>query len=185
MSHKVFYIIGGLLLVGAIIVAAGLGVWAYKLNNELAQTQAEYQALQADYDELESSHLKAEESFKVQSEKAAAELKDAQTQIESLERDLAAAQEENESLKGKIAVIRNKVEVLYTFWFSSDASFQRKVDSMKDEQLQDLYAVFMEDETWESYIDLMTYMIESITEISGVSWEANSFQYTFAPVQVG
>jgi hypothetical protein len=56
---------------------------------------------------------------------------------------------------------------------------------MEDEQLQDLYAVFIEDETWESYIELMTYMIESITEISGVSWEANSFQYTLAPVQVG
>jgi chromosome segregation ATPase len=185
MSNKVFYIIGSLLLVGAIIVAAGLGVWVYKLNNELAQTQAEHQALQADYDELESSHQKAKESFKEQSDEAAAELKDAQTQIERLERDLAAAQEENESLKGKIAVIRNKVEVLYTFWFNSDASFQRKIDSMEDEQLQDLYAVFIEDETWESYIELMTYMIESITEISGVSWEANSFQYTLAPVQVG
>jgi chromosome segregation ATPase len=185
MSNKVFYIIGGLLLVGTIVVAAGLGFWAYKLNNELAQTQAAHQALQADYDELESSHQKAKESFKEQSNEAAVDLEDAQTQIERLERDLEAAQKESETLRGKITVIKAKVEVLDAFWFSSDASFQHKIDSMDDEQLQDLYEVFIEDETWESYLDLMTYMIESITEISGVSWEANLFKYTLAPVQVG
>jgi len=134
MSNKVFYIIGGLLLIGTIIAAAGLGVWVYKLNNELTQVQAEHQALQADYDELESSHQKAKESFKEQSDETAADLEDARTQFERLERDLKAAQKESETLRGKIAVIKAKVEVLDAFWFSSDTSFQRKIDTMHDEQ---------------------------------------------------
>lgn len=184
MSNKVFYIIGGLLLVGTLIVAAGLGVWAFKLNNDLAQTQAEHQTLKADYEELESSHQKAEKSFKVQSDTVATELENAQVQIKRLENDLEAARKENEALKGKIAVIKSKVEVLDAFWFSSDAFFQRKIDSMDDEQLQDLYEAFMEEDSWESYLELMTYMIESITEISGVGWEANSFKHTLAVGQV-
>ena len=184
MSNKVFYIIGGLLLVGAIIVAAGLGVWAYKLNNDLAQTQAEHQALKADYEELESLHRTTEKSFKVQSDAVTTELENAQVQIKRLENDLEAAQKENELLRGKIAVIKSKVEVLDAFWFSSDASFRRKIDSMDDEQLQDLYEAFTEEDSWESYLELMTYMIESITEISGVSWDANSFKYTLVGGQV-
>jgi len=184
MSHKVFYIIGSLLLVGTIIIAVGLGAWAYKLNNDLAQVQEEHQTLKTDYEELETSHQKAEESFKEQSDAAATELSDAQAQIEKLENDLSAAQKENEALKSKIAHIKSKVEVLNSFWFSSDASFQRKIDSTDDSQLRDLYAALVEEDSWESYLDLMTYMIESITEISGVSLESSPFRYTLAIGQV-
>lgn len=184
MSHKVFYIIGSLLLVGTIIIAVGLGAWAYKLNNDLAQVQEEHQTLKTDYEELETSHQKAEESFKEQSDAAATELSDAQAQIEKLENDLSAAQKEIEALKSKIAHIKSKVEVLNSFWFSSDASFQRKIDSTDDSQLRDLYAALVEEDSWESYLDLMTYMIESITEISGVSLESSPFRYTLAIGQV-
>ncbi|RPI94339.1 MAG: hypothetical protein EHM40_06930 [Chloroflexi bacterium] len=169
MLVKIFYIVGSLFLTVALLGSAGMGVWTYSLNNQLEQSQADYQALKSDYNKLDSRYSQAKADYASKSDKAQADLEDAQAQIKRLESNLEQAQTENKALKDKISAIQSKVAVLNDFWFTSDSVFASQVDSSNDEQLKKLYKGVNEFQSWEAFVELMSYLIQSISDTSGVS----------------
>lgn len=179
MFRKILFIVGGLLFVAVLAAAVGLGIWAYGLNSQLAQAQADHQALQGDYDALAAEYSQAKEEFKVKSSQAASDLDEANAQVTRLQGDVEKLQDENSKLRTKLEKIQNRVAMLSDFWFMSDSVFERKVDASSDEQLKELYANLQESQRWEDLVDLMSYMIQSIAEVSEVSWqpvtEVNAF----------
>jgi len=172
MLVKIFYVVGSLFLTVALLGSAGMGVWTYNLNNQLEQSQADYQALKTDYDKLDSEYGQAKADYQSKSDKAQANLEEAQTQIKRLESNLEQAQSESKALKDKLSAIQSKVAVLNAFWFSSDTVFAKRVDSSDDEQLKSLYKAVKESNSWETFVDLMSYLIQSISDASGVSRQA-------------
>ena len=173
MLRKMFYLAGGLFLTIALPGSMGLGAWTYNLNTKLEQSQADYAALQSKYDTLNSeySHSKADNEFNL--DKAQKELETAQAQITKLERDLDQADSKNKALESKISTIQSKVAVLNAFWFTSESSFASRVEKSDDEQLKKLYKTLGESansNSWNAFVDLMSYLIDSISETSGLQW---------------
>jgi len=171
MLVKIFYIVGSLFLTIALLGSAGMGVWTYNLNNQLAQSQADYQALKSDYDKLDSEYSQAKADYESRLDKAQADLEDEQAQTKRLESNLEQAQTENKALKDEISAIQSKVAVLNAFWFTSDSVFAHQVESSNDEQLKKLYKAVNESKSWDAFVELMSYLIQSISETSGVSWQ--------------
>lgn len=171
MLVKIFYIAGSLFLGVALLGSAGMGVWTYNLNNQLEKSQADYQALKSDYDKLDSAYGKAKADYESRLDEAQADLEDQRAQTKRLEGNLEQAQSENKALKEKMSAIQSKVAVLNAFWFTSDSAFAHLVDSSNDEQLKKLYKSVKDSQSWDTFVDLMSYLIQSISETSGVSWQ--------------
>jgi len=169
MLVKIFYIAGGLFLSVALLGSAGLGVWTYNLDNQLEQSQADYQSLKSNYEELDSEYAQAKADYESSSAKAQADLEEARAQIKRLEGNLEQSQAENKALKNKISDIQSKVAVLNAFWFTSDSAFASRVDGSDDEQLKKLYESLGEAQSWDAFVELMSYLIQSISDTSGVS----------------
>jgi chromosome segregation ATPase len=186
MLVKIFYIAGSLFLGVVLLGSAGMGVWTYNLNNQLEQSQANYQALQSDYNKLDSEYSQAKADYESRLEKAQAALEDERAQTKRLESNLEQAQAENKALKDKMSGIQSKVAVLNAFWFTSDSVFANQVDSSNDEQLKKLYkAVKDSPESWDAFAELMSYLIQSISETSGVSWQPAEIASTVTVGQIG
>lgn len=178
MFKKIFYIASVLFLSVALLGSMGLGAWTYTLNNKLEESQADYKSLQGKYNKLDSEYSQAKADYEsklsktqTQLENSQAQLKDAQAQINQLQSDLNQAQAENKSLTSKISAIQSKVAMLNAFWFTSDAAFAAKVANSDDEQLKKLYKVFGDSDSWKNFVGLMDYLIQSISEVSGISWQ--------------
>lgn len=170
MLTKVFYIVGSLFLTVALLGSAGMGVWTYSLNNQLEQSQADYQALKNNYNKLDSEYSQAKADYESKLDKAQTDLENERAQTKRVENELERAQTENKALKDKISTIQSKVAVLNAFWFTSDTVFAQQVDSSDDEQLKQLYKTAQESKSWQTFVDLMSYLIQSISETSGVSF---------------
>jgi len=171
MLVKIFYIAGSLFLGVALLGSAGMGVWTYNLNNQLEHSQADYQALKSDYDKLDSEYGQAKADYESRLNKAQADLEDEQAQTKRLEGNLEQTQVENKALKDKISAIQSKVAELNAFWFTSDSAFAQRVASSNDEQLKKLYKAANDSQSWDTFVDLMSYLIQSISETSGISWQ--------------
>ena len=171
MLVKIFYIAGSLFLGVALLGSAGMGVWTYNLNNQLEQSQADNGALKRDYNKLESEYGQAKADYESRLEKAQADLEDERAQTKRLESNLEQAQAENKALKDKMSAIQSKVAVLNAFWFTSDSVFAHQVDSSNDEQLKKLYKYMNDSQSWDAFVEFMSYLIQSISETSGISWQ--------------
>jgi peptidoglycan hydrolase CwlO-like protein len=178
MFKKIFYVASALFLSVALLGSMGLGAWTYKLNNKLEKSQADYKSLQGNYDKLDSDYSQAKADYesrlsKTQTEldDSQAELKDAQAQIKKLQSDLDEAHAENKSLTSKVSAIQSKVAVLNAFWFTSDSAFAARVESSDDAQLKKLYKAVGESKSWDAFVELMSYLIQSISDASGLSWQ--------------
>ena len=172
MLVKIFYIAGSLFLGVALLGSAGMGVWTYNLNNQLEQSQADNGALKRDYNKLESEYGQAKADYESRLNKAQADLEDERAQTKRLESSLEQTQAENKVLKDKISAIQSKVAVLNAFWFTSDTVFTQQVESSNDEQLKKLYKAMQDSpESWDAFVEFMSYLIQSISKTSGVSWQ--------------
>lgn len=174
MLRKMFYIAGGLFLTIALLGSMGLGAWTYNLNAKLEQSQADYGALQSKYDSLDTKYSQSKADYESKMDKAQKDLEAAQAQIAKLERDLDQAESQNNALETKISTIQSKVAVLNAFWFTSESSFASRVEKSDDEQLKKLFNTLGESDesnSWEAFVNLMSYLIESISETSGLQWQ--------------
>jgi len=171
MFRKILYIFGGLLFIAVLGAAAGLGVWATRLNAQLAQTQADYQALKSEYNKLDSEFSEAKSEFETKSAQAEIDLEDAMAEVTKLTENVKMLQNENNRLRAKIVEIQDKVAILSDFWFLSDSAFEHKVEASDDEQLKDLFAQLEESQEMEDLVELMSYLIQSIDDVSDVSWQ--------------
>lgn len=183
MLRKSLYIVGGLFIITVFVAAVLLGLWAYDLNTQLAQSHTEYQALKSDYDKLNSEYGQAKDEFKAQSSQADADLNGSKARVTKLESEVEKLQNENNRLRTKIAEIQDNVAILSGFWFMSDSAFERKVSTSDDEQLKQLYKTLQASQKWEDYVGFMSYMIQSIDNASDVSWLP--FQSVSAVAEVG
>jgi len=170
MFKKVLYIAGGLFLIIAIAAAVGLGFWAYRLNSQLEQANADYQALKSDYDSLSAEYSQAQADFDAKSTQADADLSDALAQVTTLESEVKKLESQNNQLRIRMAEIQDNVAMLSDFWFTSESNFERKVNASDDDELKKLYTNLQESDAFEDYIELMSYMIQSIDDVSKVSW---------------
>lgn len=180
MLRKIFYIASGLLISVTLLGSMGLGAWNYNLNNKLEKSQADYATLESDYNKLDAEYDQAKADNESKLEKSQAELDEAQAQIKKLEQDLDQSRSENKALESKISAIQSKVSVLYAFWFTSDSAFAQQVENSDDEQLQKLYRSLNESQSWDAFVEFMSYLIESVSETSGFRW-----QPTVNAVQLG
>lgn len=172
MLRKIFFIAGGLFLSVALLGSMGLGAWNYNLNNKLEQSNAEYSTLQSDYNKLDSEYSQSKADYESKLDKAQADLDEADAQIKKLERDLDQAESKNKALESKISAVQSKVAMLNAFWFTSESAFAQRVESSDDEQLKELYKAMHDTDTWDAFVEFMSYLIQSISETSGLNWQS-------------
>ena len=172
MLRKIFYIAAGLFLSIMLLGSMGLGAWNYNLNNQLEQSEADYSTLQSDYNKLDSESSQSKADYESKLDKAQAELDEADAQIKKLERELDQAKSENKALESKVSAIQSKVAVLHAFWFTSESAFAQRVENSDDKQLKELYKTMNDTDTWDAFVEFMSYLIQSISETSGLSWQA-------------
>lgn len=170
MLRKMFYIAGGLFLTIALLGSMGLGAWNYNLNGQLEKSQADYEALQSKYDQLAAEHTESKAEFESKLDTSQNELEESQSEVAKLERDLEQAESKNKSMENQLSSIQSKVAVLNAFWFTSESSFANRVEKSDDEELQQLYKTLVEEDSWDAFANLMSYLIESISETSGIQW---------------
>lgn len=172
MLRKMFYIAGGLVLTIALLGSMGLGAWNYTLNGKLEKSQADYEALQSKYDQLTSEHTQSKAEYESKLNKSQSEVEEARAEATKLEGELEQAELKNKALENQLSTIQSKVAVLNAFWFTSESSFANRVEKSDDEELKKLYKALCEEDSWEAFANLMSYLIESISETSGVQWSS-------------
>ncbi len=158
MLNKLVVSLGGLFLMFVLVLAAGLGVWAYGLNTQLSQTQADLQALKSGNEKINTDYGEL-----------SAALSAAQTRIDSLQSQLKAAQADNDSLKAKITAIQAWVSILYSWEFGPEIALDRKVDASDDAKLKTLWATYQKTESDESAWEVMDYIVQSIADMVGLN----------------
>ena len=183
MFKKILLVVGGLLFIASITASVGFGVWSYRLNSQLSQAQADYQDLESKYGKLSSEYGDAKAEFETKSDQADADLEEAAAEVTKLESDVRKLQSENDRLRSKMSEIQDKVTMLSDFWFLSDSMFEDKVAASDDEQLKELYAKMQDSDDLESLIEFMSYMIQSIDEVSRGEWQPLAM--TESVVEVG
>jgi len=184
MFRKILFVLGGLLFVTVLVAAVGLGVWAYRLNTQLAQARTDYQALQTKYDKLDAEYSDARAEFEAKSDQAKIDVDDAKSEAAKLQNEVDKLQSENKALRTRLAKIQNNVAMLSDFWFMSDSVFERKVQASDDQELKRLYANLQESQQWDDLFELLSYMIQSIDEVSNVSWQPTADIDAFVIINV-
>ena len=164
MLNKILLILGGLFFMVLLAVAVGLGVWAYSLNIQLTQAHAEYQSLKSSNEKLDSGY----NDLSTASAKTQADLAAAQSQIESLRGRLKTAQAENDSLNARIAAVQAKVSILYTWEFGSETAFDAKVNSSDDAELKVLWATLQKTKSKDDTYKLSNYIVQSVADSLGL-----------------
>ncbi len=98
-SHKVIFIFGGLLLLMAVVAAAGLGIWSYQLRSRLATAENQLTTLQGDYGKLRADYAKL-----------TADLGRANSTIDQARADLGKAGADLKAVQSEIAAQRAKLD---------------------------------------------------------------------------
>ncbi len=171
MLSKIAVTIGGLFLMFVLALAAGLGVWAYGLNTQLAKVNTELQELKTSNEKLNSDYG----NLSTGSVKATADLAAAQAQVESLQDELKKLAAENDSLKtengslkSKVSAVQGKVSILYAWWFRSEEAFDQKVKESGDAALKTLWEKAQKTKSDDDYYKLTDYMVQSIADMAGL-----------------
>ncbi len=165
MLSKIALTLGALVLIFALVLAAGLGVWAYGLNTQLKQARADILDLKSRHEKLNSDYS----DLSTGAAKTNADLTAAQAQTESLQGQLENAQSENSSLEARISAIQAKVAILDTWNSGSEDAFERKVNASGDAELKTLWENFKKTDSDEDFWNLLDYVIQTIVDTSGVS----------------
>ena len=159
---KLISILVGLCLVIAVVGAAGLGVWAYSLNAQLAQAHADYLALKNSNEKLNSNF----NALTAQSAKASADLTAAQAQISSLEDQLKKAQTQNDTFKSQIPAIQARVSILYLWSFGLDEStFEKKLYALGDPELKTLWDDYKKTHSNQDAWNIQESLVQSIADL--------------------
>ncbi len=165
MLRKIAVTLGVLSVMFVLALTAGLGVWALDLNSQLARAQAELQALKSSNEKLNAGYS----DLSSRSAQANADLTVAQTQVATLESQLAETRAENESLKTRISATQAKVGILYSWQYGSNDAFNKKVNASGDADLKTLWAAYQKTESDESAWKLQDYIIQSIVDVIGLA----------------
>ncbi len=169
MLSKVISILGVLVLMFVLVVAAALGMWAYSLNSQLAQIHGDHENLKSSYEDLNQDYS----DLKAGSAKTGTELTAAQAQVEALQAQLKKAQADNDALKTKMSAIQDKVTILYALEFASEATIEAKVKASSDEQLKALWAKANKSQSDKDWYNLWDYVVQSVADAMGLSMLPN------------
>jgi chromosome segregation ATPase len=164
MLNKIFLALGILLLLISFSAAIGLGVWAYTLDVQLNQVQAQYQALKASDDRLNQTY----NALNADSGKLQANLQAAQSQLSDTQDQLKKVQGQEDQDSAKITAIQSKVSVLYAFQFGSETSFDTKVNASGDDELKKLWATAKDTKSRDDFLKLWEYLIQSVADTAGI-----------------
>ena len=139
-KSKIVSIILGVFLGIAIIVAAGLGIWAYQLNTNLTATQKKLTSLQSDYDTLKTNNGQLTTNLsQVNSEldQTKTTLTNTQSQLTSAQSDLTKANGDNSALQSKIARVKPLIDIALAIFVNgeNDTGIEAKVKATNETQL--------------------------------------------------
>lgn len=158
MSSRLLAILGGLFSMISLAAAVGLGVWGWSLNNQLAQTHADYESLKTSNSTLQSDLATTK-----------ADLAAARAQTAGLQGQLKQAQDDNQLTDTKISAIKAKVSILYTWEFGSEVAMDARVRSAKDDRLTALWATWEKTRSQADALKLSDYIVQSIADAAGVT----------------
>lgn len=122
--NKVVTIILGLLLLIAVVAAAGLGVWSYQLNTRLAAAQEQLASLQADLGKLKADHAKV-----------TADLSQANSTIDQTKSGLSKAQADLKTANSTIASHRTQMDLAGSLMGIVAATFESDQDPSEVEAM--------------------------------------------------
>ncbi len=98
-APKAIFIFGGLLLLIAVVAAAGLGIWSYQLRSNLAAAESQLASLQGDYGKLKADYAKL-----------TADLGQANSTIDQAKSDLGKANADLKAVQSEIAAERARLD---------------------------------------------------------------------------
>lgn len=160
-------IVLGLLVIFLLVVAAGLGFWAYSLNTRLASAQQQLAALQAEHDKLQTDHttlVSDHEKMNTDLTQTKADLEKANADLATAQADLKKAQDQNEALSTKISKASKLANILHS-WFISDNNkvdfigITLQVKEVNDAKLSALWAKYVTSGTKSDITELFNYLI--------------------------
>ncbi len=107
-AHKAIFIFGGLLLLIAVVAAAGLGIWSYQLRSNLADAESQLASLQGDYGKLKADYAKLTADLG----QANSTIDQAKSDLGKANADLKAVQSETAAERAKLDAARKLMAVL-------------------------------------------------------------------------
>ncbi len=122
----------GIFVVILLVVAAGLGFWAYSLNTKLTATQQELSALQTEHTKLQSDHttlISDHEKSTTDLTQTKSDLEKANADLATAQADLKTAQDQNQALSDKISKASKLADILYLWFNTKDSSDIFKIDT--------------------------------------------------------
>ncbi len=165
MLSKIAMTLGGLFLMFVLALAVGLGVWAYGLNTQLGEVNAELQTLKSTHERLNSDYS----DLSTGSAKTNADLATAKSEIQSLQSQLKQAQAANDSLSSRISTINAQVSILHAWWFGSEEAFNEKVKTSGDAELKRLWEKAQKTKSDEDYWNVLDYIIQAVVQVTGLT----------------
>lgn len=133
---KIFTIVGGLLLVIAILAAVGLGIWAYTLNTKLNAAQKQLASLQGDYNKLKSDNTQLTSNLN----QTNSTLDQSKSDLAKTQSDLATANSDKTALQAKIDMAKKYMTVVDAVFVTqeNDAGVTAKILATGDTTLINL-----------------------------------------------
>jgi uncharacterized protein HemX len=160
----------GLGMVFLLIVAAGLGFWAYNLNTQLTTTQQELATLQGDYGKLKAEHA----NLQSENEKVSASLTQTKTDLEKANGDLATAQDSLKTAQGqytdltakvdKVAKYADVLNTLVKMDQSGLLKIESKIEAANDSGLNAVWNKFKNSPSGDTMSDVLVYLTSAIED---------------------
>lgn len=160
----------GLGVVFLLLVAAGLGFWAYKLNTQLTATQGELAALQADYGKLKAdfANLQSEnEKVNANLTQTKADLEKANTELATTQDSLKTAQGQYTDLSAKVDKAAKYADVLNTLVKMDQSGLlkiESKIDAANDSGLDAVWNKFKNSPSGDTMSDVLVYLTSAIED---------------------
>lgn len=158
-----------ILLVLAVLLAAGLGFWGYRLSTDLAATKQQLSTLQGEHDQLKKDYAKLQgdnETLNADLSKTRTDFETTKGELTTAQTDLGQSQSENQGLKTKLASAGEKAEILYAFSTVAGAADILEIDAMiqatNDQQLKDKWNQFANSPDNNTSGEILLYLITEV-----------------------
>ncbi|MBI5351924.1 MAG: hypothetical protein HZB50_04730 [Chloroflexi bacterium] len=166
-------LIGGLVLflISVMLVAGGLGYWAYTLNTDLTKANEQLAALQGKYDSLESENSKLSADLT----QSNADLENTRKELSTARKDLDAKTKKSKDAAARFAVLSKTLipltkaeegvaseEEFITFFSDWVQSIENVHDPVLDSKFDDLIKAIMAGKSDDG--SFMDYLIKTIED---------------------
>ena len=167
---RIFGILVSLFAIFLVCAAAGVGYWAYKLNNDLTASQQALDTLQGQYKSLQADNADLHgdiEQLTANLDQTKSDLEATRAELATAQSDLKQEQETTLSLRARMDQAAKLVDVAVAIWVDSQSlrGIDKTIAATGDDHLKELWDAYVEQNDSETFNAFEDYLYEAMAEL--------------------